>query len=46
MKAGVKGVQDLEYEIGFTAGKNSSGHFQFVISENADIKSGSTLVLT
>ncbi|KJE49633.1 ATPase [Acidiplasma sp. MBA-1] len=38
MKAGVRGVQDLEYEIGFTAGKNSSGHFQFVISENADIK--------
>jgi DNA helicase HerA-like ATPase len=38
MKQEVKGVQESEPKIGYTIGENTSGKFQFVISDDSNIK--------
>ena len=38
MKQGVKGVQESGLKIGYTIGENTSGKFQFVISDDSNIK--------
>jgi DNA helicase HerA-like ATPase len=38
MKQGVKGVQESEHKIGYTVGENTSNKFQFVISDDSNIK--------